>query len=179
MPDAPVLTSADPSKTSTQLFFEWTLTGDDYEVYVDGVLVETVTGAPSFPYELPELTLFQDYSVKVKAVVGGVSSDFSNTITDYPSYGPVTITGGGATTSGLTVPAGSWTVATLLWGASVPLPTGLEMNRADTNDLYNFDGTNWLDEVDFSTIVDSTAISGAFSLINPSSAFTIWNGLGP
>ena len=91
------------------------------------------------------------------------------------SYGPQTITGG-VTTTGLTVPAGTWTVGHLLWGASITIPQDTSINQGAVS--YFYDTGSWFSSDDFSDVTNDI-VTGAFSVTNPSSTFTIWTGPEP
>lgn len=172
-PTAPVLSLS--SQANGSITVDWTNTGaDTYRLYVDGALAQSgITGTMA---TASGLTNFQDYNITVRAVVGGVESADSNTVTAYPTYGPVTIAPG---TNTLTLD-GSWTAGTALWGA-VSLPVGIEMqadwNGFGYNSLYGYTGSGaWEDEILSGDATDNP-VEGQIEISNSSgSPFTIWVG---
>ena len=168
-PTAPVLSLT--SQANGSITVGWTNTGaDTYRLYVGGALAQSgITGTMA---TASGLTNFQDYNITVRGVVGGIESADSNTVTAYPSYGPVTIPSGGPPSGPYTVPPGAWTVGTVLWGSSAPLQNDLAIYQGANGYLYA-DGVFYNDL--FEDVSDQEIV-GTFTIVNPGSSFSIWNG---
>ena len=172
--EAPVL-SAGTSSDET-IAVNWNDTGaDSYNLYLGGVIEQSgilVTSA-----SVSGLTNFQDYNVTVRAVVDGVESLDSNTVTVYPTYGPVTIVYPGETTLSL---HGNWIVGTALWG-SPDLPIGVFMgaawNGSSYDELYVYGGSGYWEDALMGGDGTNNPVSGQVVVVNdPGPTFTIWNG---
>lgn len=172
-PSAPVLTAG--ASGDGTIAVSWTNTGaDTYRLYVGGALAQPgLTGTTA---TATGLTNFQDYNITVRAVVGGVESADSNTVTAYPTYGPVTIPVGETT---LTL-HGDWTVGMALWGtASLPTGTVLaaDFNGTDYETLYEYIGGGSWEDVYLGGSGTDNAVSGQVVVQNSSgSSFIIWAG---
>lgn len=132
---------------------------------------------PSPNAELAGVTNFQEYDIQVKALYGRLVGDFSNTITAYSSYGPLSVPVGETT---ITVPPGVWTVGTVLWGIGGTIPLGFTIALSDVSDLWSWTGSIWESGMD-SSDGTNVSVSGDLILILGigETPFTIWNGLEP
>ena len=144
------------------------------DLYIDNVKV--AVNQPS-PTALTGLTNFVEVDIKIKPVYGHLQGSFSNVISDYPSYGPVSIPVGDTTVA---VPDGAWTVSTILWGVSGAVPVGFIIVNNDGSDLWAWTGSAWISET---TEEDGGAVvlTGNITLVLQSGGtpFSIWNGMEP
>ena len=95
-------------------------------------------------------------------------------------YGPVTIAA--STETPITVPPGTWTVGTLLWGPSAPLVAGeIELVWDGGSQLVIYAGGDaWEDELLGGDATGYAIPAGtSVGVINTGGAFTIWNGVEP
>ncbi len=173
--EIPVVALTEAGRGNGTVSVSWT-GGDTVNIYVDGVL--TLSNQTS-PVTISGLTNFTEYDIQAKVVIGAVEGDFSNTISAYPTYGPITVPVNPDSVT-ITVPSGSWTVGTILWGPSVALSTGFSMATEDFSAFWEWMGTYWKNTY---TEADDTAVtvSGNLVLFNAPSepSLTIWNGLEP
>jgi len=172
-PPSPTPTLSITTKANESLTLEWDGVFPA-NVYVDDslVLINQISGTA-----ITGLTNFIDVEVKIKALLGNLEGSFSNAVTDYPSYGPISCPSAGS--SGvINLPAGSWTLSTLFWGVS-PNLEGIYIYNGDYTIGYHFVGGIWMNEIT-ATPAGDEVIDFNFELFSDQlGTFTMWNGQGP
>jgi hypothetical protein len=173
-PPAPVL-SLD-SKGDETITIEWT-GGLAAEIYDGENVIAGPVSGPSL--ELVGLTNFQTYNLKAKARDGLLKSAFSNEITTFPSYGPITVPANSESDL-VTKPPGAWTLFEIIWGLNpATMPFGFLITTEDATEIYTWVGTEWEDGILGGSAPD-VAITQNFFVTNPTSEqLSFWNGIEP
>jgi hypothetical protein len=133
------------------------------------VLTSSATGS-NFTFDSGEsIQAGEKYYFWISATNGAGTSLFSSSVTARSFY---TINNSVSTT--LQAPAGSWTLSTLFFGATQPVPVGIIANIGGT-EYYALGDGNWED--DFSNPSNGVSVSGSFGLANSGgpSTYTFWD----